>query len=131
VRRFNNPYGIIMEAYPFVARKPLEQMTDRDAEGAARGAVLQEWGRPQITRPSVINSALGVIARQQGGAFVDFDLIPVVPLICSRHSLLQAVSCATVVDEAVGAAADILLRQGGQEVVSPGECPPAPPAVFR
>jgi aarF domain-containing kinase len=70
-------YGIILESYPFVARKLLSE--DRPEIQRALQQVLysKTSNGMQGTRLSVLlNSALGVVSRQTGGAFVDFDSIP-------------------------------------------------------
>ena len=116
-------YGIILESYPFVARKLLSE--DRPEIQRALQQVLYAKGGDglQTTRLSVLlNSALGVVARQSGGAFVDFDSIPegAVDLTTSVKFLLseKAVSLREVlIDEAVNAG-DILLRQAARKAFS-------------
>eukprot|EP00596_Hydrurales_sp_CCMP1899_P003506 CAMPEP_0119051186 /NCGR_PEP_ID=MMETSP1177-20130426/72890_1 /TAXON_ID=2985 /ORGANISM="Ochromonas sp, Strain CCMP1899" /LENGTH=858 /DNA_ID=CAMNT_0007030309 /DNA_START=118 /DNA_END=2694 /DNA_ORIENTATION=- len=109
-------YGIILESYPFVARKLLSE--DRPEIQRALQQVLYAKGADglQTTRLSVLlNSALGVVARQSGGAFVDFDSIPegAVDLTTSVKFLLSPKAGSlrdVLIDEAVNAG-DILLRQ--------------------
>merc|ERR1711988_253432 len=113
-------YGIIMEAYPFVARKLLKE--DRPELQKALQEVLYakdgsgEDGMLKTTRLSVLlNSALGVISRNKGGAFIDFDTLPedAVSLEQTLQFLLSPQSenlRKLLVDEAV-IAGDILLRQ--------------------
>merc|ERR1711871_1033616 len=112
-------YGIIMESYPFVARKLLKE--DRPELQKALQEVLYNSGDSggsgglSATRLSVLlNSALDVIKRE-GNAFVDFDSIPdetVTPgealkFLCGENSrnLREVLS-----NEAV-TAGDLLLRQ--------------------
>eukprot|EP00667_Euglena_gracilis_P002216 EG_transcript_2216 len=76
--RGNPNYGIVTEAYPFVARKLLRE--DRPEVQRALAELLyggiQKDGRLQTTRLAVvINSAMGIVARNSG-AFVDFDTLP-------------------------------------------------------
>ena len=70
-------YGIIMEAYPFVARKLLSE--DRPEIQKALQEVLyarNQDGGLQSTRLAVLlNSAMGLVARKSGGSFVDFDAV--------------------------------------------------------
>jgi aarF domain-containing kinase len=116
-------YGIILESYPFVARKLLSE--DRPEIQRALQQVLYAKGGDglQTTRLSVLlNSALGVVARQSGGAFVDFDSIPegAVDLTTSVKFLLsqKAVSLREVLVEEAVNAADILLRQAARKAFS-------------
>jgi aarF domain-containing kinase len=116
-------YGIILESYPFVARKLLSE--DRPEIQRALQQVLYAKGGDglQTTRLSVLlNSALGVVARQSGGAFVDFDSIPegAVDLTTSVKFLLseKAVSLREVLIEEAVNAADILLRQAARKAFS-------------
>ena len=116
-------YGIILESYPFVARKLLSE--DRPEIQRALQQVLYAKGGDglQTTRLSVLlNSALGVVARQSGGAFVDFDSIPegAVDLTTSVKFLLSEKATSlrgVLVDEAVNAG-DILLRQAARKAFS-------------
>merc|ERR1719183_1943499 len=71
----NPDYGLIMEAYPFVARKLLRD--DRPEVQRALQDVLYNGGDLSTARLStLLNGALGVVARSKGGVFVDFDSIP-------------------------------------------------------
>merc|ERR1719240_1449800 len=68
-------YGLIMEAYPYVARKLLRD--DRPEVQRALQDVLYNGGDLSTARLStLLNGALGVVAKTQGGVFVDFDSIP-------------------------------------------------------
>jgi aarF domain-containing kinase len=70
-------YGIIMEAYPFVARKLLSE--DRPEIQRALQEVLYSKSsdmKLQATRLNVlINSALGIVSKSDS-SFVDFDTLP-------------------------------------------------------
>jgi aarF domain-containing kinase len=117
----NPNYGIIMESYPFVARKLLKE--DRPEIQKALQQVLYApgggadggGGALRGTRLSVLlNSALGIVAKTSG-AFVDLDSVPAdgVSTIASVKFLLsdKARSLrALLVDEAA-LAGDVLLRQ--------------------
>ena len=93
----NPNYGIILESYPFVARKLLSE--DRPEIQRALQEVLYASGGQgtadgivSTNRLSVLlNSALGVVARQAGGAFVDLDSLPegAVDLATSMRFLLS------------------------------------------
>ena len=74
-------YRLVMEAYPFVARKLLRE--DRPAaqralqevlyQGTAGGGSILQGKRLAV----MLNSAMGVVARDAGeGVFVDLDTIP-------------------------------------------------------
>lgn len=115
-------YGIIMAAYPFVARKLLKE--DRPEIQKALQEVLyarsdKGEGLLKGARLSVlINSALGIVAKNSG-SFVDLDSIPdeAVSLDKAMKFLLspRAASLRNVlVDEAV-LAIDILLRQSARK----------------
>lgn len=116
-------YGIILESYPFVARKLLSE--DRPEIQRALQQVLYAKGGDglQTTRLSVLlNSALGIVARQSGGAFVDFDSIPegAVDLTTSVKFLLskKALSLREVLIEEAASAVDILMRQAARKAFS-------------
>ena len=106
-------YGIILEAYPFVARKLLKE--DRPAIQRALQQVLYAKGGLQSTRLSVLlNSALGVVAKTSS-AVVDFDTLPEdsVDLGTAVKFLLSEQSNSLrklLVDESI-LAFDVLLRQ--------------------
>lgn len=71
-------YGLIMEAYPFIARKLLRE--DRPELQRALQQVLyssEEGAKLKFTRLfALLNNAAGSISRQVGGAFVDLDNVP-------------------------------------------------------
>lgn len=119
-------YGLVLEAYPFVARKLLS--SDRPELQRALQEVLYGGGDPSLkgvvtpTRLSaLINSAAGIVARQQGAAFVDLDAIPegaLSPSAAARFLLSPGAASirALLADEAFGAA-DLLLRQALRKAV--------------
>merc|ERR1719217_99405 len=75
-------YGLIIEAYPFVARKLLS--SDRPELQQALQEVLYSGGSMDGMRgvvtptrlASLLNSAQGIVAKQEGQAFVDLDAVP-------------------------------------------------------
>jgi aarF domain-containing kinase len=116
-------YGIIMESYPFVARKLLRE--DRPEIQKALQQVLyasKNGDGMQATRLSVLlNSALGVVAKTSG-AFVDLDAIPEdgVGMTESLKFLLSnsALSLRNILIEEAVTAGDILLRQASRKTYS-------------
>lgn len=113
----NPNYGIITEAYPFVARKLLRE--DRPEIQKALVELLYSGGgddgQLQTQRLAVVlNSAMGVVARN-GGAFVDFDTLPEdsISLKDGLHYLLgpKASSLRTLISDEAVTASDLLIRQ--------------------
>ena len=76
----NPNYGIIMEAYPFIARKLLRE--DRPEIQQALQEVLYsgEVGSSKGLKLSrllaLLNNAAGAVATKEGAAFVDLDAVP-------------------------------------------------------
>eukprot|EP00471_Norrisiella_sphaerica_P013654 CAMPEP_0184503142 /NCGR_PEP_ID=MMETSP0113_2-20130426/51712_1 /TAXON_ID=91329 /ORGANISM="Norrisiella sphaerica, Strain BC52" /LENGTH=853 /DNA_ID=CAMNT_0026892585 /DNA_START=221 /DNA_END=2782 /DNA_ORIENTATION=- len=114
----NPDYGIIMEAYPFVARKLLKE--DRPEVQRSLQQVLYGTGDGKLGAERlavIINSALGVVARgNDANAFIDFDSIPedAVGLDTALRFFLSNKTTSLrnlLVEEAVSVS-DILLRQG-------------------
>lgn len=77
----NPEYGIIMESYPFIARKLLRE--DRPQIQRALQEVLFNSGDSRqakdlkLTRLlALLNNAAGAVATQAGAAFVDLDTVP-------------------------------------------------------
>ncbi len=117
-------YRLVMEAYPFVARKLLRE--DRPAAQRALQEVLyaSTTGGGSILQGKrlavMLNSAMGVVARDAGeGVFVDLDTIPedsisladgLRYLLSPRGDALRGL----LEKEAVGAA-DVLLRQAARK----------------
>ena len=107
-------YGLIMEAYPFVARKLLRD--DRPEVQRALQDVLYNGGDLSTARLStLLNGALGVVAKSKGGVFVDFDSIPEdgVALEVALKYLLSrdARSLRNLLAEELENASDLLARQ--------------------
>ena len=113
-------YGLIIEAYPFVARKllsegrpelqqALQQVLYTPAVGEARGVVTP-------TRlASLINSAAGIVAKESGAVFVDLDAIPEDGLSATQAATFllsdNAASIRQLLSTEAATAADLLLRQ--------------------
>jgi len=119
-------YKLVMETYPFVARKLLSE--DRPELQRALQEVLyatpggERGGALRGERLSVIiNSALGVVAKSEA-AFVDFDTVPEdgVPLGDAVKYLLspQARSIRSLIEQEAVNGADLLLRQGARKAFS-------------
>lgn len=75
----NPEYGIIMESYPFIARKLLRE--DRPEIQSALQEVLYSGGGNnkgfQLSRLlTLLNNAAGSISTKEGAAFVDLDTVP-------------------------------------------------------
>jgi len=113
-------YGLIMEAYPFVARKLLRD--DRpEIQQALQDVLYSNGGDLSTARLStLLNGALGVVAKSKGGVFVDFDSIPEdgVALDIALKYLLSPESRSLrnlLVDELENVS-DLLLRQAMRKV---------------
>ena len=74
----NPDYGIIMESYPFIARKLMSE--DRPEIQKALQEVLysgNDNGSIKFNRLlALLNNAAGAVATQDGAAFVDLDAVP-------------------------------------------------------
>lgn len=71
----NPNYRIVMESYPFVARKLLSDGTPAFQRSLAEILYSKGDGRLQSQRLAVLlNSAQGAVA--DSGAFIDFDTVP-------------------------------------------------------
>eukprot|EP00957_Ditylum_brightwellii_P009564 721303-Ditylum_brightwellii.AAC.1 len=76
----NPDYGIIMESYPFIARKLLSE--DRPEIQQALQEVLYNTGGEgggalKFTRLlALLNNAAGSVSTKEGAAFVDLDAVP-------------------------------------------------------
>lgn len=118
----NPNYGIIMESYPFIARKLLRE--DRPEIQRALQEVLfssqnSEGGAFKFTRLiALLNNAAGesAVGGADGGAFVDLDAIPEDGGISFADSLKyllsdKAESLRTLLEGEVDTLVDVLLRQ--------------------
>lgn len=133
-------YGIIMESYPFIARKLMSE--DRPEIQKALQEVLysgnpSESGSIKFNRLiALLNNAAGAVSTQDGAAFVDLDAIPEDGLSFSKglKFLLsdQAESLRNLLQGEVENIVDILsrqiVRQGINEAII-AISPPRPPSI--
>ncbi|KAL1528435.1 hypothetical protein AB1Y20_009783 [Prymnesium parvum] len=130
-------YGLIIEAYPFVARKLLSE--GRPELQQALQEVLYSAGDSRgVVTPtrlaSLLNSAAGIVAKQEGAVFVDLDAVPEEG-ISTKEALLfllspKAVSLRGLLLEEAETAADLLLRQASRKsVVTLASALPQPPSI--
>lgn len=134
-------YGIILQAYPFIARKLLQ--SDRPEIQTALQQVLysnddgtSSSGLKLSRLLALLNNAAGAVATQDGAAFVDIDTVPEdgisfkdgVKFLLSDN----AASLRQLLEPEVDSIVDILtrqiLRQGVSEAVV-ALTPPRPPAI--
>jgi len=133
-------YSIIMEAYPFVARKLLAE--DRPEIQRALQEVLYtsqggSGGGLKTSRlTALLNAAMGVASKQDGGAFIDLDseedldLKRALQFVGSR----EATSLRNLLEEEAVLAVDILLRQAARKgfgVISSSFRTPTLPVIGR
>lgn len=132
-------YGIIMESYPFIARKLLSE--DRPEIQKALQEVLYNGssgdGSIKFNRLlALLNNAAGTVATQDGAAFVDLDVVPEDGLSFGDglKFLLSdnAESLRNLLEDEVDTIVDILSRQIVRQAV--GEAivaftPPRPPTL--
>lgn len=114
-------YGLVIEAYPFVARKLLSE--DRPELQQALQQVLYSGGPMDGTRgvvtptrlAALLNSAAGIVAKQNEQVFVDLDAVPEdgITLAEATRYLLSpgAASLRSLLFDEAANAADLLLRQ--------------------
>mmetsp|Transcript_3691 Transcript_3691/g.4964 ORF Transcript_3691/g.4964 Transcript_3691/m.4964 type:complete len:942 (+) Transcript_3691:207-3032(+) len=131
----NPDYRLVMEAYPFVARKLLRE--DRPEIQVALQQVLYSGGGEagQLTPARLavlLNSAQGILAKNDASVFVDFDSVPEDGISVQetiRYLLSpQAISLRGILEAEVSSAADILLRQGARKLYNRVvEAIPTPP----
>lgn len=136
----NPEYGIILEAYPFIARKLLtrESSTVQKALQEVLYGVNDDGssGLKLSRLLALLNNAAGSVATQDGAVFVDIDAVPE-DGISFQESLKfmmseDAESLRTLLEPEVDNIVDILtrqiFRQGIQEAVV-ALTPPRPPAL--
>lgn len=112
----NEDYGLIMEAYPFVARKLLSD--DRPEIQKALFDVLYSGDGLRTSRVSaLLNSAMGYVAKS--GAFVDLDALPDEEASFAetlRFALGEETeSIRGILLDEIESAADVLLRQAARK----------------
>lgn len=137
----NPNYGIIMEAYPFIARKLLQE--DRPEIQAALQEVLYSGGDENENKSlklsrllALLNNAAGAVQTKEGAAFVDLDGVPEDGLSFQDglKFLLsdKAEGLRVLLEDEVDTIVDILtrqiFRQGMSEAVV-ALTPPRPPAL--
>ena len=116
----NPDYGLIISAYPFVARKLLA--SDRPELQQALQEVLysgSSLGGVGVVTPtrlaSLLNSAAGIVAKKEGQAFVDLDAVPETGISAAEalNYVLSdgASSLRVLLATEAETAADLLLRQ--------------------
>jgi len=136
-------YGLIISAYPFVARKLLAsdrpELQQALQEVLYSGASLGGAGGRGVVTPSrlasLLNSAAGIVAKQEGQAFVDLDAVPetgISPGEALTYVLSDgAASLRTLLSTEAETAADLLLRQALRKSVPLiAAAIPQPPALF-
>ena len=111
-------YGLIIEAYPFVARKLLSE--GRPELQQALQQVLYSGGDARgVVTPTrlaaLLNSAAGVVAKQDGAVFVDLDAVPeegISPKEAAVYILSpKAESLRKLLTQEAVTGGDLLLRQ--------------------
>ncbi len=136
----NPDYGIIMESYPFIARKLMSE--DRPEIQKALQEVLysgnsSDSGSIKFNRLiALLNNAAGAVSTQDGAAFVDLDAIPEDGLSFSsgmKYLLSdKAESLRNLLRDEVETIVDVLtrqiIRQGLNEAIV-AISPPRPPSI--
>lgn len=107
-------YSLIMEAYPFVARKLLRE--DRPAvQKALQETLYGGEGFSADRLLTLLNGALGVVSKTRGGVFIDLDSIPEdgVTLTTALTFILsdRARSLRRLLLDELESVGDVLLRQ--------------------
>jgi aarF domain-containing kinase len=132
-------YGIILQAYPFIARKLLQ--SDRpEIQTALQQVLYGEKGlnsRLKLSRLlALLNNAAGAVATQNGAAFVDIDAVPEDGITFEEglRFLLsdKAESLRKLLEPEVDSIVDILVRQIFRKGVSEAVIaltPPRPPSI--
>lgn len=135
----NPDYGIIMESYPFIARKLMRE--DRPEIQMALQEVLysggKESGELKFTRLlALLNNAAGAVGTKEGSAFVDLDAVPEdgLSFIDGFKYLLsdEAESLRNLLEDEVDNIVDILSRQVLRQGLGEAKIaltPPRPPSI--
>lgn len=136
----NPDYGIIMEAYPFIARKLLRE--GRPEIQKALQEVLysgdgSEGSGLKLTRLlALLNNAAGSVSTQEGAAFVDLDAVPEDGLTVKEGMKFMlsdnADSLRNLLESEVDNIVDVLSRQIFRQAISEtvvALTPPRPPAL--
>ena len=133
-------YGIIMESYPFIARKLMSEdrpEIQRALEevlytGSSKGSGSLKFNRLL----ALLNNAAGVVSTQEGAAFVDIDAIPDdgltlsagIKYLLSRKSESLRRLLQSELDTIVDIVTRQVLRQGLSEAIV-ALTPPRPPSI--
>lgn len=136
----NPNYGIIMESYPFIARKLLRE--DRPEIQRALQEVLfnkDDGSGFKVSRLlALLHNAAGDVGTQEaGGAFVDLDAVPEDGSLTFADALKyllsdRADSLRTLLEKEVDVVVDLLARQSlrrGAEELLRGPTLPSPPSL--
>lgn len=132
-------YGIIMEAYPFIARKLLREGRPEIQKALYEVLYSNEEGSGslKLTRLlALLNNAAGEVATQEGAAFVDLDAVPEGGLgVAGGLKYLlsdNAESLRSLLEPEVDSIVDILSRQLFRRATSEATValtPPRPPSL--
>ena len=133
----NPDYGIIMEAYPFIARRLMKE--GRPEIQKALQEVLYTSGngdgnRIKFTRLlALLNNAAGAVSTQEGAAFVDLDTIPEDGLSLKEGLKFvlsdNAISLRELLEKEVDNGVDIVTRQIFRRAISEAIVAMTPPRL--
>lgn len=136
----NPDYGIILESYPFIARKLLRE--DRPEIQSALQEVLysgDDGGNSGLKLSrllALLNNAAGAVAKKDGAAFVDLDAVPEDGLNFKEGLKFvlsdDSESLRNLLEPEVDSIADILSRQIFRKAISDAVVavtPPRPPSI--
>lgn len=135
----NPDYGIIMESYPFIARKLLQEGRPEIQKALYEVLYSNDRGSGglKMTRLlALLNNAAGAVATQNGAAFVDLDTVPEDGLDLSGALKIllsdNASGLRNTLESEIDTMVDLLSRQLFRRVVSEGivaVAPPRPPTL--
>lgn len=138
----NENYGIIMESYPFIARKLLSegrpeiQKALQEVLYSNDGSANDSGGLKLTRLLALLNNAAGSVATKEGAVFVDLDAVPEdgISLKDGLKYLLSdsAVSLQTLLEDEMDNVVDVLSRQILRRAVSEAIVtltPPRPPSL--
>ena len=134
----NPDYGLIMEAYPFIARKLLSEDRPEIQQALQQVLFSGEGGRDlKFSRlVALLNNAAGAVVTKDGAAFVDLDAVPEDGLSFSdglKYLLSdKAISLRSLLEGEIDSITDILTRQIFRKAISQAVValtPPRPPTI--
>ena len=134
----NPDYGLIMEAYPFIARKLLREDRPEIQQALQQVLFSGDGGRDlKFSRlVALLNNAAGAVVTKDGAAFVDLDAVPEDGLSFSdglKYLLSdKAVSLRSLLEGEIDSITDILTRQIFRKAISQAVValtPPRPPTI--